>query len=128
MEDRRGAFARSLVKLMIPIVMQNLLTAVVNSADVVMLARIGSASLSASTLANQVAFVLTLFYLGFSGGASLLSAQYWGRREADAIKKLQGLGMRLETCVSALFCVAALDRKSTRLNSSHRIASRMPYH
>ena len=37
-----------------------------------------------------------------------------------------GVGICAQLCVYAFGVVRIVDRKSTRLNSSHRIASRMP--
>lgn len=71
----RSSFMEVLWKLMLPIVLQNLLSAVVSTADVLMLTHVSQTALSASSLAGQVTFVLTLFYFSLSTGASVLAAQ-----------------------------------------------------
>ncbi len=104
----RASFYSKLWKLMLPVVLQNLLSAVVNTADVFMLSGVSQNALSASSLAGQVGFVLMLFYFGLSTGASVLAAQYWGRKDRVTIGKIQALALRYSAAVSFLFFVAAL--------------------
>ena len=103
-----SSFVKILWKLMLPIVLQNLLSAVVSTADVLMLTHVSQAALSASSLAGQVTFVLSLFYFGLSTGASVLAAQYWGKGDAETISRVQGLSLRYSCAVSFLFFLAAL--------------------
>ena len=72
------AFYRQIRRLVIPIVIQNLLSAAVNSADVVMLNYVGQSSISAVSLASQYASVLFMVYYGLGTGATMLCAQYYG--------------------------------------------------
>lgn len=104
----RNEFIRTLWKLMLPIVMQNLISAVVSTADVLMLSSVSESALSASSLAGQVTFTLTLFYSGLSTGASILAAQYWGLRDRETIGKVQGMALRWSCLISLLFFAAAL--------------------
>lgn len=108
MHGKSGASIRRIGALMLPIVLQNLISAVVNSADVFMLSSVGQDALSASSLAGQVTFVLNLFYLGLTTGVSVLASQYWGKRDTAAIGCVQGLGLRLAMLISALFFLATL--------------------
>ena len=78
----RSSFMKVLWKLMLPIVLQNLLSAVVSTADVLMLTHVSQTALSASSLAGQVTFVLTLFYFGLSTGASV-PAGFSGRLQGS---------------------------------------------
>jgi Na+-driven multidrug efflux pump len=59
-------------------------------------------------LAGQVTFVLMLFYFGISTGAGILTAQYWGKGDANAIDRVLGIGCGFSVAVSALFFLAAL--------------------
>ena len=108
MKFDRSSLMKVLWKLMLPIVLQNLLSAVVSTADVLMLTHVNQAALSASSLAGQVTFVLTLFYFGLSTGASVLAAQYWGKGDTETISRVQGLSLRYSCAVSFLFFLAAL--------------------
>ena len=62
-------FYPQIIKLVVPIVIQNLLSAAVNSADVVMLNEVGQSSISAVSLAANYAGVLFMIYYGLGTGA-----------------------------------------------------------
>ena len=102
----RKLFFKQLLALVIPIVLQNLISAVVNTADTFMLATVGEAHLSASSLAGQITFILMLFHFGLCTGVSVLSAQYWGRKDTKTIGKVQGMALRYLIIVSLVFTLA----------------------
>ena len=56
----REGFYKELFVLVIPIVIQNLIASAVSMADVVMLGRVDQTSISASSLAGQVMFLLNV--------------------------------------------------------------------
>lgn len=106
-EKENPTFYNSLLKLALPIVIQNLITTAVGSADVVMLGFVSQTALSAGSLASQIMFVLNLVYTGISSGIIMLAAQYWGKKDTQAIEKIMGIGMRLSIAVSVLFFIGA---------------------
>ena len=57
-------FYNKIIKLVIPIVIQNLLSAAVSSADVVMLNYVGQSAISAVSLAANYANILFMIYYG----------------------------------------------------------------
>jgi len=65
-------FYRQMLKLTIPIIIQNLLSAAVNSADVIMLNYVGQSAISAVSLAANYSNILFMVYYGLGTGASLL--------------------------------------------------------
>ena len=102
------AFSRRMLALVLPIALQNLISALVNSADIVMLGRVSQNALSAVSLAGQITFALMLFYFGISTGVGVLAAQYWGKGDRAAIERVLGIGCFFSVVVSAAFFVAAL--------------------
>jgi len=100
--------SRDLVTLMLPVVLQNLLSAIVNSADVFMLSSVSQSALSASSLAAQVTFVVTLFHWSITTGTTILAAQYYGRRDLAVIRQVQGLGVLLMLGIGTAFCAACM--------------------
>lgn len=103
--DRR-AFYRDLVKLVIPITLQNLLSSLVNSADVLMLGYVGQDELAAVSLANQYMFILWGFFFGISSGATIMNSQYWGKGDMDAVQAILGIAFKL--CLVLTGIVSAL--------------------
>ena len=100
-------FYNKIIKLVIPIVIQNLLSAAVSSADVVMLNYVGQSAISAVSLAANYANILFMIYYGLGTGASMLSAQYWGKGELQPIRAIQGIAMRFSLIISGGFSAFA---------------------
>ncbi|MDE6318925.1 MAG: polysaccharide biosynthesis C-terminal domain-containing protein, partial [Lachnospiraceae bacterium] len=103
----KDRFYEQIIKLVIPIVIQNLLSAAVSSADVVMLNYVGQSSISAVSLAANYASVLFMIYYGLGTGATMLSAQYWGKRDLQPIRAIQGIAMRFSLIISLSFSAFA---------------------
>ena len=92
--SQRDDFYPQIVKLVIPIIIQNLLSAAVNSADVIMLNFVGQSSISAVSLAANYSNVLFMVYYGLGTGATLLCAQYYGKGDYKAIQIIEGIALR----------------------------------
>ena len=103
-----GKFYRSVFALVIPMALQNLINVGVTAADVIMLGRVGEKALSGASLAGQVQYIMVLFLFGLTSGATVLTAQYWGKGDKKTIEKILGLGMKAAIIVTAIFTVAAL--------------------
>ncbi|MBR1820910.1 MAG: MATE family efflux transporter [Clostridia bacterium] len=99
---------RQIAKLTVPIVLQNLLSAAVNSADVVMLNFVGPEHISAVSLAAQYASVLFMVFYGLGTGATMLCAQYYGKGDTRAIEVVEGIALRFSMAISFAFAAAAL--------------------
>lgn len=102
-----SSFNKSILRLAVPIVLQNIVTTAVNSADVIMLGFVGQNALSAGSLANQVMFILQLVYTGISSGVIMLAAQYWGKKDTKTIEHIMGIGMQLSIFISSMFFIMA---------------------
>lgn len=105
---KKDTFYSQIFRLVLPIVIQNLLSAAVSSADVVMLNYVGQSSISAVSLASQYANVLFMVFYGLGTGATMLSAQYYGKGDMKAIQLIEGIAMRFSILISVLFAGAAL--------------------
>ena len=101
--DFNRIFNRALLTLVIPIAIQNLISAAVNFTDVVLLGLINQSAMSAVSLATQVTFVLTLFYMGLSTGAGILAAQYWGKKDIQAIQRVLNIACMFSVGISIIF-------------------------
>lgn len=106
--QKADAFYPKILKLVIPIVIQNLLSAAVNSADVVMLNYVGQSSISAVSLASNYANVLFMVYYGLGTGASMLCAQYWGKKDLQPIRIVEGIALRFSILITLVFSSFAL--------------------
>lgn len=92
--ERKKEFNSRMMHLLIPIVIQNLLSAAVNSSDVIMLNYVSQSAISAVSLASNYASMLFSVFYGIGTGATLLCAQYYGKGDLQAIRAVEGIGLR----------------------------------
>ncbi|MCM1386177.1 MAG: MATE family efflux transporter [Bacillus sp. (in: Bacteria)] len=105
---KKDDFYSKIFKLVLPIVVQNLLSAAVSSADVVMLNSVGQSSISAVSLAAQYASVLFMVFYGLGTGATILCAQYYGKGDMQAIQVIEGIALRFSIIISLVFAGLAV--------------------
>ena len=96
-----------ILRLALPIMIQNLFSAAISSADVIMLNSVGQSSISAVSLAVQYSHVLFMVYYGLGTGVVMLCAQYWGKGDLKAIEKIEGIALRFALGISVLFAIPA---------------------
>lgn len=108
MQKEKRDFYKKAMMISWPIVIQNLLNASVESADVIMLKFVSQDAISAVSLAGQATTVLFMFFFGISAGASMLCAQYYGKGDIKAIHVVEGIALRFSMIVSLVMFVVAL--------------------
>lgn len=104
---QKDTFYSQIFRLVLPIIIQNLLSAAVSSADVVMLNYVGQSAISAVSLASQYASVLFMVFYGLGTGATMLCAQYYGKGDMQAIQVIEGIALRFSLGISVFFAGAA---------------------
>ncbi|MDR2551709.1 MAG: MATE family efflux transporter [Treponema sp.] len=109
------AFYRSLFAISVPIMLQNLINSFVNMVDTVMIGRLGTTEIAAVGLANNVFFLFTMLLFGICSGGAIFTAQFWGRRDIQGIRKNTGLCLILNSAAALLFTLAALAAPETLL-------------
>lgn len=85
----------TMAQLALPIAVQNLVAFFANAIDTVMIGQLSELAFSATSLANQVFFVVTLVLSGIAGGSNVLISQYWGRKDRESIYKVLALTYRI---------------------------------
>lgn len=101
-------FFATILTLVIPITLQNLISSSLNMVDNVMIGRLGENEIAAVGLVNQYFFIFMLCLSGINAGASIFMAQYWGRKDKSSIKKVLGLDLVLGTIASVIFTLIAV--------------------
>lgn len=94
-------FYKTAFLLMIPIILQNMITQMVALADTFMVGVLGEEFLAAVTMANTPFFIVMLITFGAQGGVSVMVSQYWGKGDTRTINRIMGIGIY----VSASFCL-----------------------
>ena len=106
-EDNKAQFYKNVFALVLPMALQNLINVGVTSADVIMLGKVGEIALSASSLAGQIYFILSLILFGLTSGAAVITAQYWGKKDIVTIEKVLGISMQIGVSLGLLFFAAS---------------------
>lgn len=101
-------FYKSLFHIVGPMAIQNLIVAAVTSADVIMLGYVGQTAIAASSLAEQIQFIIVMVATGLSSGLVMLAAQYWGKKDVQSIKILHGAALRISASFGIVFTIGAM--------------------
>lgn len=103
-------FYANLLAITIPIALQNLISFGTSMMDTIMLGRADDTGvfLSASSLANQPFFILSLVCFGLAGASTVLSAQYWGKRDIKSIRSIFSIILKVAFVISLLMELAVL--------------------
>ena len=80
------AFYQRLAAVMLPILVQNLITNFVSLLDNVMVGQVGTEPMSGVAIVNQLLFVFNLFIFGGLAGAGIFTAQYFGKGDMDGVR------------------------------------------
>ena len=79
------AFYRKLYLILIPILIQNVITNFVNLLDNIMVGQVGTEPMSGVAIVNQLLFVFNLCIFGGLAGAGILTAQYYGSGDSRGV-------------------------------------------
>jgi putative MATE family efflux protein len=100
-------FLREMLTIAVPISLQQLINASLNMIDVLMVGQLGEASIAAIGLSNQVFFVFLLLLFGLTSGMAIFTAQFWGKREMEPIRKMLGMSILSASVIAIIFTIAA---------------------
>ena len=100
-------FLREMLTIAVPISLQQLINASLNMIDVLMVGQLGEASIAGIGLSNQVFFVFILLLFGLTSGMAIFTAQFWGKREIEPIRKVLGMSILTASLIAIIFTIAA---------------------
>jgi len=81
------SFYKKVMWVVLPIIIQNTITNVVNLLDNVMVGRLGTLEMSAVAIINQIIFVVNLCIFGGISGAGLFGTQYAGAKDNEGLRQ-----------------------------------------
>ncbi|MBQ3065183.1 MAG: MATE family efflux transporter [Clostridia bacterium] len=99
---------KTMLKIAIPVSLQNLITVGINLLDTIMLSEMGDSQLSASSLATQFINIFMICCMGIGMGASVLTSRFWGMKELHSLKKAVTIMLRFVCIFSLVFTVATI--------------------
>lgn len=101
-------FFTKLLGISVPVALQNLMLALVATADAFMLGMINQNAMSAVSLATQIQFVQNMIVGGIVSTTSILGAQYWGKRDLKSMNFIFILSLKISAFISAVFSVLCI--------------------
>lgn len=101
-------FFRMFFGIALPVAGQNFINFSVAMADTIMIGQLGEVQLAAINQANQWGFIMSLLIFGLGSGSNVMIAQYWGKRDISAIRKIMTVMYRLALVVTVLFTLVAV--------------------
>ncbi|NLJ85479.1 MAG: MATE family efflux transporter, partial [Firmicutes bacterium] len=106
--EKDKEFYATLLRITIPIALQNLISASLNMIDTLMIGQLGENQIAAVGLANEVFFLLNLFLFGICSGTGIFVAQFWGKGDIKNIRRVLGLSIFCGLGISGIFTFVAL--------------------
>lgn len=103
---RDKSFYKKVLLILVPIVLQSIINQGVNMMDTIMVGRLGEASISASSLANQFYNIFVFLCMGISAAGLVLSSQYFGARDLKTVRKVFDLVLQIVLIGGTAFAVA----------------------
>lgn len=101
-------FMNKLMRLTLPIALQELMLAAVAAADAFMLGSVEQNAMSAVSLATQIQFIQNMFLSSAVVATGILGAQYWGKKDIETINKIFGMSIRICGVVSIVFFIGCV--------------------
>ena len=98
---------KDLLKLLLPLMVEQLLAVLVGMADVVMVAVVGEAAVSGVSLVDSISVLIIQMLAALATGGSVVCAQYIGRKEPEQACRAAGQLLLVTTLVSAVIGAAA---------------------
>lgn len=105
---RDREFYNTLKVIAVSIALQNLITVAVSMMDTLMIGQLGEIQLSATSIANQLWFMLMILGFGIAGGANVLMSQYWGKGDVQIIRRIEAMTFKIGFVISIVFMAIAL--------------------
>jgi len=106
--DNRLFSNKSLIKLIIPLVIEQGLTILVGMADGVMVASVGEAAISGVSLVDMIAAVILVLFAALATGGAVVTSQFLGAREMEKARRSAGQLILMSTTLGVLVMVPCL--------------------
>ena len=101
-------FYRQTIHLLIPVMLQQLITTGINFLDNIMVGSFGETQIAAAALSNQFYAIFQFVCMGLGSGAIVMSAQFWGSGEHRALKTTAAIALRFTVAISGAFLLLSV--------------------
>lgn len=102
-EFKNREFYKKTLILMLPVVLQQLITIGINFTDNIMIGGFGEIQISAASFSNQFYSLFQFVCMGLGSGAVVMSSQFWGRGELQSMRITAAIAARVTAVICVLF-------------------------
>ena len=99
---------RMLIKLIIPLIVEQGLTILVGMADGVMVSSVGEAAISGVSLVDMIAAVILVLFAALATGGAVVTSQYLGARNMEKARRSAGQLILMAAALGVLIMVPCL--------------------
>ena len=97
------SFYSMVLMVAMPMLLQNWITNFVNLLDNIMVGRVGTEQMSGVSISNQLTFIHNLCIFGGLAGASIYSAQFFGRGDHDGVRNAFRMKLMVALIIEVVF-------------------------
>lgn len=99
---------KQLIKLLAPLIVEQIMTVLVGMVDVVMVAAVGEAAVSGVSLVDSISILIIQIMGALATGGAVISAQYLGREQPREARKAAGQLVLVTLLLASVVTVVAL--------------------
>ncbi|WP_407371712.1 MATE family efflux transporter [Carnobacterium sp.] len=108
MKEEKRLFYKTMWSFALPITIQLMITSGLNIVDSVMVGSLGVESIAAVGISNKFTQFMVVILQGFASGATIFSAQYWGKNDSVGVKQTLILVTKIASLFSMFFALLTL--------------------
>jgi putative MATE family efflux protein len=101
-------FIPKLLTIATPIILQNLLQASLNFVDVFMVGQLGDEAVAGVGIGNYIYFLFIMLIFSIASGASIFTAQYWGKKDIKHIRSTMGIAFTFAGITSIIITIVII--------------------
>ncbi len=109
-------FYKAVLALVIPIIVQNMITNFVNLLDNMMVGQVGTVEMSGVAIANQLLFVFNLAIFGALAGPGIFGAQFFGAGDEEGLKNTFRFKVLIAAVVLAVGTIVLIIGKDSLIS------------
>ncbi len=101
-------FFKTLTKIAIPISLQSLVASSLGVVDQMMIGHFGEKTVAGVGIGGRIPFIFFMVIVGITSATSIYTAQYYGKKDLDQIKKVLGTTFCLGLPITIIFTIVSL--------------------
>ncbi len=108
---------QALIKLMVPVILEQFLTALMGTMDTIMVGNVGSAAISSVSLVDSINVLIIQVFSALTAGGAILCAQYSGKHDKENAEHSASQLLFIITAISIVLCFIFLIIRAPMLRA-----------